>query len=268
MILLGFAAATNGMQALLDQNDSTANNIANVNTIGFKRERMSFKNIYDESVMQKLYDGTNDSKKVGTLSVGSKVQKLTYDFTQGILNRTECPFDLAIEGDGFFKVQTPKGDIAYTRNGSLALDSKNFLINKEGDYILDQKSRKIKILTQGLRMHSSKDIMITEDGQIQINNEINPLRYQQKIGIFDFANKEEMIAIGGAKYVPTAVNKNKEMVPKKFTIQQGVLELSNTNIVREMINTINTSRSYEALSQNIKVANETLGEALKVGRIS
>src|SRR5574344_2209788 len=268
MLLLGFTSAVNGMQSLLDQNDSTANNIANINTVGFKRERLTFKDIYDNSIVDKSRDGSDTQRTLGQLSVGSQVQKLTYDFTQGVLNRTGNPFDLAIEGDGFFKVQSPKGDISYTRNGSFTLDPRSFLVNKEGDYVLDTQSRRIRIQTNGLRMHSNNDIIIGENGQIQINNERNPIRLQQRIGIFDFANKEELIAIGASKYKPTNVIARQEMVPKKFTLQQGTLELTNSNIVHQMINTISTSRSYESLAQMVKMGSETLSQALKVGKIS
>src|SRR5574344_791626 len=268
MLLLGFTSAVNGMQSLLDQNDSTANNIANVNTVGFKRERLTFKDIYDTSVLDKSQPGSDNQRTLGQLSVGSQVQKLTYDFTQGALNRTGNPFDIAIEGDGFFKVQSPKGDITYTRNGSFALDPRSFLVNKDGDYVLDTQNRRIRVQTQGLRLHSNNDILIGEDGQIEINNEQNPIRLQQKIGVFDFANKEELIAVGASKYKPTNVIARQEMVPKKFGLQQGNLELSNSNIVHEMINTISTSRSYESLAQIVKMGNETLAQALKVGKIS
>src|SRR5574344_834268 len=97
MLLLGFTSAVNGMQSLLDQNDSTANNIANVNTVGFKRERLTFKDIYDTSVLDKSQPGSDNQRTLGQLSVGSQVQKLTYDFTQGALNRTGNPFDIAID---------------------------------------------------------------------------------------------------------------------------------------------------------------------------
>lgn len=267
MILLGFTSASNGMQSLIDKNDSTANNIANLNTIGFKRERLTFKNIYDSNIVQKANDGSGDVKNIGALSVGSQVEKLTYDFTQGALSKTGNPFDMAIEGDGFFKVQSAKGDISYTRNGSLTMDSKSFLVNKDGDYILDDKGKKIQIQTQGLKLHSNNDILVGENGQISINNEKNPIMLQ-KIGVYDFANKEDMIAVGSSKYKPTDATTNREMKPKNFKIQQGSLELSNANIVNEMISTINTSRNYETLSQMIKTGGDTLSQALKVGRIS
>lgn len=264
MIIRGMVSAANGMQALINQNDSTANNVANVNTIGYKKQSLVFKNIYDANVVQKSQD-TGDANSVGALSVGSQVQKLTYDFTQGTLSKTEAPFDLAVEGDGFFKIQSSGGDILYTRNGSFTLNNEGNLVTKDGDYVLDNMNKKIKIKTNDVVMHSLNDIIITEDGQIELNNENNPMM-MQKIGIYDFHNKEDMVNVGGSKFKPTDPKTNPEVVPSKFTLQQGYLELSNSNVVREMMQNINTSRNYESLSKLIKMNGDSLSSVMAVGR--
>lgn len=267
MILMGYTSASNGMQALIQKNDSTANNIANVNTVGYKRERLTFMNIYDSAVTEKAQDGSGDVKTLGDLSVGSQVQKLTYDFSQGALSKTGSPFDMAIEGDGFFKVQSQNGTISYTRNGSFALDSNKNLVTKDGDYVLDNQGARITIDTNSMKMHSYNDITVNENGQIQINNEQNPLQLQT-IGVYDFANKDDLMNVGGSKFRPTTPQTNPEVKPNKFVVVQGNLEMSNANIVNEMINTINTSRNYESLSKVVKEGSDTLSSAIKVGRIS
>lgn len=266
MLLRGLASASNGMQALIDMNDSTANNIANVNTVGYKKESLIFQDIYDASVIQKTGDAqSGDAQSIGELSVGSQVEKLTYDFSQGALNRTGSTFDLAIEGDGFFKVQSTSGDISYTRNGSFTLNNQSFLVTKDGDYVLDNESKRIKIATEGMKMHSSDDIVIGEKGQIQINNENNQVA-MQTVGIFDFKNKEDMMSVGASKFKPTDATTNREVKADKFSLQQGTLEMSNANVVNEMIKTINTSRNYETLSKIVKTSSDTLSNALSVGR--
>lgn len=265
MILKGLTSASNGMLALIDQNDSTANNIANVNTTGYKRQNLIFKDIYDTTIVQKQHD-TGEISKVGELSVGSQVQKLTYDFSQGVLTQTQNPFDLGIEGDGFFKVQSSGGDVAYTRNGSFTMNNEGYLVTKDGDYVLDDKNKRIKIKTNDVVMHSLNDIIINKDGQIELSNEGN-LITMQKIGIYDFFNKENMIGIGGAKFKPTDATTNPEVKPTKFTLQQGSLEASNSNVVNEMIKTINTSRNYESLSKVVKESGDTLSQAINVGKI-
>lgn len=265
MILRGLESATNGMQALVDQNDVTANNIANVNTVGYKRQNLVFQNIYDSSIIQKDYQ-TGEAKNIGELSIGSRVQKLTYDFSQGTLNKTENTFDLAIQGDGFFKIQSNSGDISYTRNGSLTMNNNGELVTKDGDYVLDDRNRIIKIRTNDVVMHSIKDIIINEDGQIRLTNEQNIIT-MQKIGIYDFSNKEDMVCIGGSKFKPIDPNTNPELKAEKFSVEQGSLEMSNANSVNEMIRTIKTSRNYETLSKLVKVNRDSLSEVIKVARL-
>lgn len=265
MILRGLESAANGMQALIDQNDSTANNVANVNTVGYKKQSLVFKNIYDSNIIQKSKE-TGEFKDIGELSVGSQVQKLTYDFSQGVLSKTENTFDLALQGDGFFKVQSNDGDISYTRNGSFTMNNEGNLVTKDGEYVLDTRGKRIKIKTNDVVMRSIKDIIINEDGQINLNNETNPIS-MQKIGVYDFGNKEDMMNIGGSKFKPTDPNTNPEVVPTKFTIQQGSLEMSNANVVNEMMKTINTSRNYETLSKLVKTNGDSLSAVMQIGKI-
>lgn len=265
MIIKGLVTASNGMEALINQNDSTANNIANLNTVGFRKQNLIFKNIYDSNVVQKEGD-TGEMKTVGALSVGSQVQKLTYDFSQGALSKTENVFDLAIEGDGFFKVILADGSTAYTRNGSFTMNNEGLLTTKDGEYVLDDKNQKIKIRTNDVVMHSMDDIIITEDGQIELNNEHNPIT-MQKIGIFDFGQKENMSYAGASKFKMLDTKMNPEVVAKKYRIQQGALELSNANVVQEMIRTISTSRNYETLSKLVKTSTDGLSRVMEVGRI-
>lgn len=265
MILRGLESAANGMQALIEQNDSTANNVANVNTVGYKKQSLAFKDIYESNVVQKT-ENAGERKTIGELSVGSQVQKLTYDFSQGALNRTGGIFDLAIQGDGFFKVQSNDGEISYTRNGSFVLNNNGNLVTKDGDYVLDNRGKQIKINTNGVVMRSLNDIIINEDGRIELTNETGrtPL---QTIGVYDFANKEDMICIGGSQFKPTNISTNPELKAEKFSIQQGALEMSNANVVNEMIKTISTSRNYESLSKLVKTNGESLSQVIRVARL-
>lgn len=265
MILRGLVSAANGMQALINQNDSTANNVANVNTIGYKKQNLIFQNIYDSSVIQKDSQ-SGDNKLLGDLSIGSRVQKLTYDFSQGIIDTTGNVFDLSVQGDGFFKIRSNGGDISYTRNGSFTMNNNGELVTKDGDYVLDERNKVIKIKTNDVVMHSINDIIINEDGQIRLHNEQSDIT-MQKIGLFDFSNKEDMICIGGSKFKPVNPETNRELKAEKFTIQQGSLELSNANTVNEMIKTINTSRNYESLSKLVKANGDSLSEVMRIGRL-
>jgi flagellar basal-body rod protein FlgF len=265
MLIKGFVAASNGMQALIEQNDSTANNVANVNTVGYKKQSLVFKDLYDIDVMQK--DSiTDEAVNIGQLSMGSQVQKLVYDFSQGSLDRTGNVFDLAIEGDGFFKVQSNEGEISYTRNGSFTLNNNGNLVTKDGDYVLDAQGKTIKINTNDVVMRSINDIIINEDGTIQLSNDQNQIT-MQKIGIYDFSNKEDMFYLGGAKFKPIDTTMNPELRAEKFSVKQGSLEMSNANVVNEMMKTISTSRNYETLSKLVMANSESLDNVMKIGRL-
>lgn len=265
MIIRGLETAAKGMQALIEQNDSTANNVANVNTVGYKKQNLVFQNIYDANIIQKN-SIIDEAKSIGELSIGSQVQKLTHDFSQGVLDRTGNTFDFAIEGDGFFKIQSNDGEISYTRNGSFTLNNNGNLVTKDGEYVLDDKSKRIKINTDDVVMRSLNDIIINEDGTIQISNDQTQIT-MQKIGIYDFSNKEDMTCLGSSKFKPTNLTINPELKAEKFSIQQGSLEMSNANVVTEMMKTINTSRNYEALSKLVQSNGDSLGNVMRVGRL-
>ena len=110
------------------------------------------------------------------------------------------------------------------------------------------------------------DVIINEDGQIGISNDQTQV-ILQKIGVYDFSNKEDMTCIGGSKFKPTDVTTNRELKAEKFAVQQGSLELSNANVVNEMIKTINTSRNYETLSKVVHTSAESLGAVMNVARL-
>jgi flagellar basal-body rod protein FlgG len=267
MILRSFESASKGMLGLVDMLDSTANNLANVNTVGFKKEQLTFQNIYDATVTQNegtLLDGT--TRNLGNLSMGSQVQKLTYDFSQGSLQKTGNVLDVAIEGDGFLKIQSPEGDMAYTRNGSLTLDSNSFLVTREGDFVLDPEDQRIQINMRDVIFDNFNKITISEKGHIEVNHGLQKVQLQQ-IAVYDFQNKESMFRMGDSKFISTDNENNPPVVAEKFTIQQGMLEMSNSNVIREMLSTINTSRNYESLQKHVKTSGQMLSQAISVGKI-
>lgn len=270
MITRGIEIAAKGMMSLIDKNDAIANNIANVNTSGFKKTSLLFKNVYNAQIEQPEPNSNakySDFRYLGEMSMGSQTQKLVHEFSQGTLSRTDKPLDVAIEGDGFFKVQEPSGKTTYTRNGNFLLDSQRNLVTTEGDLVLDDRNRPIRIDVAALNVQNINDIVISEDGQIQVNSEKAQILLQT-IGVWDFQNKEDMLARGTSKYEPRDINTNPELKSQKFKIQQGALELSNSNVISEMINMINTSRNYETLSKFVKTDGDLLSRAINIGRVS
>lgn len=272
MLVRSFESAANGMLALMDQNDNTANNLANVNTVGYKRGALRFKDVMESAVYSQ--EGSilrNDtSRYLGNISCGSQSLQYTHDFSQGALTKTSNPYDVAIEGDGFFKIQDDNGNVSYTRNGSFVVDRGYWLKTKQGEYVLDVNNRRIRMLPEDMEdetvFRDRKDIVIAENGNIEINsyNQKIPL---QTIGVWDFSDKDDLFEVGDAKFIPRDSVNNPELRSEKFTVQQGMLELSNSNVIREMINTINTTRNYESLTKLVSTNSDMLTTAVSVGRI-
>ena len=119
MISRGIDIAAKGMMSLIDLQDSTANNIANVNTAGYKKEGLSFRNVYNaliEEPVERNNPKNQDGRLVGEISMGSVTNRLVHQFTQGTLSRTDNPLDLGIEGDGFFKLRAVHQKVHISHN--------------------------------------------------------------------------------------------------------------------------------------------------------
>lgn len=271
MIVRGLESCAKGMLALMDMNDNIANNLANVNTTGFKRGALRFKDVMESAVysQQGSILRNDTTRYLGDLSVGSQSMQYVHDFSQGSLTKTTSPYDVAIEGDGFFKIQDIDGKVSYTRNGSFVVNSDDYLVTKQGEYVLDVNNRRIRMIPEDFDPELFRDkmeIVIGESGNIEMNS-YNQKIPMQTIGIFDFSDKEDLFEIGDARFVPRDIQNNPELRAEKFTVQQGMLELSNSNVIREMINTISTSRNYESLAKVVSTNNELLQTAVSVGRL-
>ena len=227
MIVRGLESAAKGMVALMDMNDRIANNLANVNTVGFKKGELRFKDVMESAVYSQ--EGSilrNDtSRYLGTISMGSEALNYVHDFTQGALEKTTNPYDLAIEGDGFFKIQDLDGKVSYTRNGSFCVNSDDYLVTKQGEFVLDVNSRRIRMIPEDWDpelMRDRMEIIIGESGTIEMNSYTQKLP-MQTIGIFDFSDKEDLFEIGNAKFIPMSAD-NRELRAEKFSVQQNMLE--------------------------------------------
>ena len=209
------------------------------------------------------------SRYLGTLSMGSESYQYVHDFSQGALEKTGNKFDVAIEGDGFFKIQDVEGKVSYTRNGSFIVNNDDYLVTKQGEYVLDVNNRRIRMIPEDWDpelMRDKMEIIIGESGNIEMNSYTQKLP-MQTIGIFDFSDKEDLIEIGDARFIPMDKENNPELKAEKFTVQQGMLELSNSSVIKELINTIQTSRNYESLTKVVSTNNDLLKVAVSVGKI-
>ncbi len=284
MITRGIAAVAKGMQAMIDFQDVTAHNLANVTTDGFKKTKVTFQDILQSGVFEKA--AKNDKKEVGSLSIGSRIDRTYIDFSQGALVPSDRNLDVAFQGDGFFKIRyrdvhdkAPYNEknYYYERTGNFRLDDENYLINREGDYIMDMKDRRIRItrdpdadeIDEMNRFDLIKDILISENGQVELNAP-NYKVTLQKIKVCDFEDKTKISGIGQGKYLPI-YSENPGLYVKKdgtFNIQQGYNEASNANTINEMLNTINISRGYETMSNILRAQNESLQGVISLGNLS
>ncbi|MBR2068757.1 MAG: flagellar hook-basal body protein [Candidatus Gastranaerophilales bacterium] len=284
MITRGITTLSKGMQAMIDFQDVTAHNLANVTTDGFKKTKVTFQDILQSGVNTK--NAENKTKEVGSLSIGSRIDRTYIDFSQGALVPSDRNMDVAFQGDGFFKVRyndipdnAPYNEknYYYERTGHFKLDDQNYLINREGDYIMDTQNRRIRItrdpdakeLDEINRFDLTKDMLIGENGQI----ELNAADYRvtlQKIQVCDFEDKTKISGIGQGKYLPI-YGQDAGLYVKKdgtFNIQQGFNEASNANTINEMLNTINVSRGYEAMSNMLRTQSESLQGVISLGNLS
>lgn len=253
----GINAAASGMINVVTYNDIIANNMANINTPGFKQSIVSFKNLHDKMISQINPDiKSNNTEPVGKLSSGIALNSVSFDFKQGGIKVTGNPLDIAINGNGFFMVETPDGP-AYTRNGTFIRRDDGFISTTDG-HVLVAESGPLSI---DLTNAQVKEIQVDTEGNITLKGE-----KIDKLKIVDFEDRSQLEALGNSLFKP----KNDSESPveaTKFEISQGSLETSNANIVECMVKSITGVRTYEALQKVVEAGNKTLSKAVtEVGK--
>lgn len=254
MIRALWTSAT-GMIAQQVNLDVVANNMANVNTAGFKRDRADFQDLMYQSLRLQGVT-TEDGNQIPTgINIGhgailAAVQKL---FSQGNYQQTENQLDIAIEGNGFLQVTLPSGDTAYTRSGSLKSDSQGRVVTDDG-----------YLITPNLTIpQNTTNISIETDGTVSVT--VQGQQAPQQIGTIElatFANQAGLKAMGKNLFLETDASgtpvTGKPGENGVGTVLQGYLEGSNVNVVQEMVNMIVGQRAYEANSKSIQAADEML----------
>ncbi|HEY9686470.1 MAG TPA: flagellar basal-body rod protein FlgF [Coleofasciculaceae cyanobacterium] len=254
-MLRGIYTAASGMLSVSMAEDTLANNLANVNTIGFKKNNVNFES-FPEMLINRM--GKGGQQAIGGLMTGSHIQGSYVSHTPGALRTTGNAFDLAIEGDGFFTVKAPNGKLYYTRAGNFTLDEQGYITTSNGDYL------------QGELGNIQLNL---EDGKVHINSKgelfAGP-RLVDRIKIARFADNQALEKVGDAYYQETSASRILPPAANQglgFRVHEGTLEESNVNPISELINNIQGLRLYEALQKNIHIHNETLGKAVnEVGR--
>lgn len=255
--------AGSGMTAQQTNLDVVANNIANVNTTGFKKSRADFQDLMYQTL--RLPGATNESGnqvptgiQVGHGTLLAAVQKV---FLQGDYQQTSNELDIAIEGNGFIQIALPSGDKAYTRSGALKRDSEGKICTSDG-YLIEPN---ITIPT------NATTVSIESDGTVSalVDGETSPQQIG-KITLYTFPNLTGLKAIGKSLFQETdasgAAVSGTAGESGFGTIRQGYLEMSNVSVMEEMINLIVGQRAYEVNSKAIQAADEMLQMANNVKR--
>ncbi|MEC8429371.1 MAG: flagellar basal-body rod protein FlgG [Pseudomonadota bacterium] len=244
-----------GLSAQDTQLHTISNNLANASTVGFKRDRAVFEDLLYQIQRQPggLANRDNELPSGLQLGAGVKVAGTNKQFTEGTLQVTEQALDLAIDGRGFLQVLLPNGDVAYTRNGQLQVNSDGDLVNASG-LLLEPNIN----VPQG-----TNRITIGTDGIVSAFTEGTPDPTQiGQIDLVDFINPSGLQGIGGNLFLQTAASGD----PITGTagengmgeVLQGTLENSNVDVVEEMVNMITTQRVYEMNSKVVSTADQML----------
>lgn len=256
-------AAATGMMAQQTRTEVIAHNLANVNTPGFKRSRAHFEDLLYQTVQGQQVLGENDTQITPAIQVGrgTRLAGVQRMHEQGPIEETGRNLDVAIEGEGFFQVQLPSGETAYTRDGSLQISDQGVLVTSAG-YALQPPIRipddasEFTVSTTGVvSVRRGNDIQPTEIGRIELAR---------------FANPSGLLSLGQNLLAPTAASGQPVVgFPNDSgmgRLQQNSLEGSNVEIVQEMVEMIAAMRAYEINSKAIKTADEMSQIANNIAR--
>lgn len=254
--------AASGMQAQQLNVDVVANNIANVNTTGFKKSRADFQDLIYQNLKSIGAPSTNSTQASGIqIGLGTRTAAVTKNFSTGTINQTGNDLDIAIEGEGFFQIQQPDGSTAYSRAGSFKQDSQGRVVNSDGypllpEVVIPSNATKVNIGNDGT-------VSVQQAGQNAPTNVGN-------IQLATFSNPAGLSSLGRNLYQPTdSSGEATTGTPGQNgigTMSQGYLEMSNVSVVEEMVNMIIGQRAYEVNSKAVQAADEMLQQANNLRR--
>jgi flagellar basal-body rod protein FlgG len=264
--------------------DTVANNLANADTDGYKRDVNSFKafpelllrRMNDDGVYRHPFGSADEAPIIGKLGTGVEVNELFTDFQQGAMKETQSDFDLALDGKGFFSVATPWGE-RYTRNGSFQLGKEGFLETKEG-YPVQGEQGPIKV--------QANNFQVDKDGRVWINAEYadDPLLMISRedntwgeavlldtLKLVDFDLDRYLEKQGSSLYRATETSGKARIMEEgaRPRLVQGFVEASNVDPVVEMVRMIEVNRAYEANQKAVQTGDSLLGTLInQVARMS
>ncbi len=265
--------AASGMRAQQVNVDTIANNVANINTIGYKSQQASFKSLLYQNLQSKSTNNAGEEKPVAAeVGLGSRVAAITSTFTNGNLQATEDPFSMALEGDGFFQIRTAGGELQYTRDGGFIVSPSaqgNMLCTTDGNAVLDAYGNRIILPNTQV----ATNLVVNEDGTIAFPDATgNPAILTDangrpvRFGIYQFNNPAGLAKEGSNNFSVTvasgaAVAENGNATVQQTRVHQHYTEASNVDVAEEMVNLIVAQRAYEMNSKAIQTSDEMMQQA-------
>ena len=253
--------AWTGMRNEQRRMDVVSNNMANANTTGFKKIDATSQS-FDRQLAVKINDettGTDIITGIGGVNLGVKIGETYFDMSQGGFKQTGDMYNLALSGNGFFTISTTnkagEESIRYTRDGDFTVTREGYLVTKDGDYVLGEGGNRIQIPGA-----NTVEVSVNELGEIYAGND-----YVATLQIVDFESYEALSSYGENMYEPV---EGAVITDSDATVAQGYLEMSNVNMVTEMVDMIAITRAYETNQKMIQTVDNTLGTATQLGRIS
>ena len=250
--------ARTGLDAQQTRMRVIANNLANVNTTGFKRDRAEFESLAYQMMTAAGATSSGDNRYAIGLNLGTGVQTVgtARVTTQGSLNTTDNPLDLAIEGDGYFQVVRADGSTAYTRAGNFHLSAEGKIVTSDGLPL--QPEIQVPEGATAITIGADGTVSATVAGQTEAT-EVG------RIELARFVNAAGLQALGGNLYAETAASGSAQVgqagLEGRGSIRQGALEGSNVNVVQELVDMIETQRAYEVNAKMISSTDEMLRNA-------
>ena len=251
-------SAASGMKAQQSNMDVVAHNLANVNTTGSKKVRAEFHDLLYQTLRAPGAESGPDSQYPTGLQIGlgTRLAATQRVFTEGNLQETGNPTDIAIEGEGFFRIEMPDGTVAYTRDGTFKLDQNRRMVTTDGYPLADNIT---------FDQNSTNDsIVVSSDGRVSetVNNQTNVVG---QITLARFVNPAGLHAIGKNLFLETDASgaplENNPGDDGAGTVVQNVLEMSNIQVVEEMVNMIVAQRAYESNSKAVTTSDSMLETA-------
>lgn len=264
--------AASGMTVQQTNVDTIANNLANVNTVGYKTESAEFKSLLYQNLQTRTTTANGERKPVNAqVGLGTRNSSITSHYTQGQFLASDNHLSFAIQGDGFFAVMGDDGNTYYTRNGNFFVseleDGGLMLCTSDGNAVLDSLGAPIVFNNM-----EANQISVNADGQFMYPDETgNPAETGISLGLFQFTNPSGLDKTSGgllAESEASGIPRNEAdgEVTKRSTLKQGSLEGSNVNVATEMVNLITAQRAYELNSKAINATDEMLQQANQLYR--